>query len=61
MSKTLITALAGYAPRFYETATKLDHILKYFHSITKKNSALLKYEEKRYIFRWKPSLNVNKT
>ena len=35
MSKTHITALAGYAQNILETATKLCHIFKYFHSVMK--------------------------
>ena len=35
MSKTRITALAGYAQNILEGATKPSHIFKYFHSIMK--------------------------
>ena len=40
MSQNCITALAGYARNILETATKLSHIFKYFHSIMKQIPSL---------------------
>ena len=51
VSKTCITALTKYAQNILDTANKLTHIFKYFHSIMKQ-TMLLENIKKNNILRW---------
>ena len=50
MSKSCITAFAGYSQNILETATKLIHIFKYFRSITKQLLFKENIKKKRTIY-----------
>ena len=57
MSKTLITALAGYTQNILETELYFQIFPVYYET----NTALKEYKEKRYILRWKLPSNLIET